>query len=66
MLILAGGLFKRKYSLPGTRRSALSLAAALAVILTLVAGVDIAARNWKLETVAGDHGRPLRVLAESP
>ncbi|MGI6856699.1 hypothetical protein [Mesorhizobium sp. 1B3] len=45
LLILASRLLARKYTLPGTRRSVLSLGAAFVVILVLVAGLDIAARN---------------------
>jgi hypothetical protein len=66
MLILASRLLARKYPLPNTRRSVLSLAAAFAVILVLVAALNVASRSWKSESLAGDHGGPLRVSAESP
>lgn len=66
VLILASRLVARKYQLPGTRRSVLSLAVAFAVILAFVAGLEIAARSWKSAALADDPGRPMRVSAESP
>lgn len=65
-LILASGLLARKYPLPGTRRSVLSLGAAFAVILAVAVGLDIAATSWKPEASAGDHDKLSRVSAESP
>lgn len=62
MLILASRLFAREYPLPGAGRSVLSLVAALAVILALVAALDFAARDGQSE----NHDMLSRVSAKSP